>query len=195
MATAAQNERRSGFTLMEVLIVTAIFMVISVTTVPNMMVAIANARLRASMTSLSGILQNSRMAAVKENKTMSAHLAAKPEGLTAYIKVATDSSDVASTDTQVHLQAPVNRMTSPAGPYAPTVLDNATLGFTPETEDASFNSRGLPCLYSGGVCTNHGFLYYFKDTRSHGANGWSAISISPAGRVKKWFWNGSAWTD
>jgi hypothetical protein len=48
------------------------------------------------------------------------------------------------------------------------------------------------------LCTNAGstgFIEYFKDNRIGGSGGWAAISITPAGRIKRWFWSGSAWTD
>jgi len=63
---------------------------------------------------------------------------------------------------------------------------------------ASFNSSGSPCVYSGVLCTNAGsagFIEYFKDNRIGGSGGWAAISVTPAGRIKRWFWSGSAWTD
>ena len=56
---------RSGFSLMETLIVLSVAMIIAVTAVPNITNAIANAKLRASMTSLSGLFQNTRMVAVQ----------------------------------------------------------------------------------------------------------------------------------
>jgi prepilin-type N-terminal cleavage/methylation domain-containing protein len=187
--------RPRGFSLLEVLIVTAVGLVVTVTAVPNVVVGLANARIRASMTSLSGAFQNCRMMAVKQNRTLSTHLDVKPYGLMAYVKNANDTSGILSTDPQVQLQAPITQVTPPLGTGAPPVLDNTILGFTPQTGDPSFNSRGLPCLYSSGLCPNNGFSYYFKDNRPAPQTSWSAISISPAGRVKKWYWNGSAWTD
>ena len=86
-------------------------------------------------------------------------------------------------------------MTTPTGTGAPPALDDTTLGFTPQTGDPSFNPTGLPCVYSSGVCSNSGFVSYFHDARPHGQMGWAALTISPAGRLKKWFWNGSSWTD
>lgn len=135
------------------------------------------------------------MLAVKQNRTMSARFLATTYGVMTYVKRASDTSSLAVTDSQVQLQAPVSRLTTPSGPNAPTALDAATLGFIPQTGDPSFNTTGLPCVYSGGLCTNYGFVYYFTDTRPMGQSGWAALSISPAGRLKEWFWNGSAWTD
>ena len=174
----ANDQDRSGFSLLELLIAVSILMVVAVVAIPNVTAAISHARLRASMTSFSGVLQNTRMLAVKQNATMSTRVAVKPNGLIAYVKTATDSSALSSWDAQVQLQAPVSKVTAPSGPGAPTALDTAVLGFTPETGDSSFNSRGMPCTYSGGNCVSHGFLYYFKEARPRNESGWAAVSIS-----------------
>ena len=188
---------QSGFTLMETRIVAAIATVITVTALPNITNALANAKMRASMTSLSGLLQNTRMEAVQENRTKTARFeGGTTTRLMGYIRDAGDTSTLSTTDSQVEMEAPITKLTAPAGLGAPPAISTTTLGFTPQTGDPSFNRRGLPCLYSGGTCpTNYGFIYYFKDTRAAGAGGWAAISLSPAGRIKRWFWNGSAWTE
>lgn len=189
------HSNRSGFTLFELLIIVAIAIVVAVIAVPNVALAVSSARLRASMTSLSGVLQNTRILAVRQNRMMTTRMTAGSGGLTAFAKLATDSSDVTTHEVQIEMEAPIIRVTAPSGPDEPSELDIAVLGFTPETGDPSFNTRGLPCVYSMGSCTNHGFLFYFHDTRSGSTPGWSALSISPAGRIKKWFWNGSTWLD
>jgi hypothetical protein len=160
-----------------------------------MVTAISNMRLRSSMTSLAGVMQNCRMLAVKQNRHMTTHFIPNAYGIVAYVKSATDTTTLGVTDSQVELEAPVTKMDSPSGPNAPAAISTSVLGFTPENGEPSFNPTGLPCVYSSGTCTNHGFMYYFHDNRPQGQMGWSAISISPAGRLKKWYWNGSSWTD
>jgi len=193
MGRSGDQGRRAGFSLIEVTLVVAIAMVVTATAIPSITTVVANAKMRASMTSLSGLLQNCRMAAVQQNKTMTTKFVAQTTGLVGYVKDATDSSALARKDYQVEMQAPINKLTTPSGGGAPAAI--STLGFTPQTGNPSFNTRGLPCLYSAGACTNYGFISYYKDTRIAGSGGWAAISISPAGRIKRWFWNGSDWTD
>ena len=145
---------------------------------------------------MSGLLQNCRMLAVKKNKTMTAHVTTvSSTALIGYVKDATDTSTLSNADSQVKWEAPVMRLTTPTGPGAPSLITSTMLGYTPQTGDISFNSRGLPCSYSSGVCTNYGFLYYFKDTSRQGVKGWAALSVSPAGKIKKWFWNVNTWTE
>jgi hypothetical protein len=136
------------------------------------------------------------MQAVKQNKLLSTHFTTPSVAVVAYVKDAASTAALTTNDPQVTWTSPVILVTSPSGPNIPsTLLDSTVLGFTPLTTDITFNTRGLPCSYSSGICTNSGFLYYFKDTSQTGTRGWAAISISPAGRIKRWAWSGAAWTD
>jgi Tfp pilus assembly protein FimT len=185
-----------GFSLFELTFVVGVLIVVGLVAIPNMVIVISNARVRAGVTSMSGLLQNCRMFAVKQNKTLTTHFTTEGTAtLVGYVKEATDTSDRQSTDPQAEWEAPVSMMTTPSGVGAPTTISNAILGFTPAGSEPSFNTRGLPCVFASGTCSNNGFLYYFKDTSQAGSKGWAALSISPAGRIKKWFWNGSDWTD
>jgi len=195
---------RAGFSLQEVLVVVAIGLIVTAVALPSMSNAIANMKLRASMTSVSGLLQNTRSMAVKENTIKTAchyNRTAAPYSLVYFVRDATDCTSLTSTtsDVQVEMEAPITPSASPSGAGAPTAITNPQMGLTasPLTTDPSFNSRGLPCSYGGGsTCpTNNGFVQYYKDNRIAGSGGWAAISISPAGRIKRWFWNGSTWTD
>jgi Tfp pilus assembly protein PilE len=191
----------AGFSLQELMVVVAIGLTITVVAVPVMSNAIANMRLRSSISSLSGLLQNTRSIAVQQNTTKTAcHLnrSAPPYSLVYFVKNATDctTATVATTDPQVELEAPITPYTTPSGTGAPAAIPNGSLGLTsnPATSDPSFNSRGLPCSYSSGTCTtNAAFIQYYKDNRISGSGGWAAISISPSGRIKRWFWDGSSW--
>ena len=184
-----------GFSLLEVMAAAGIGMILSATIIPNMVNGISTMQMRSNMTSLAGVVQNCRMLAVRNNRVMSTHFSATPTGVLAYVKSASDNSSVAKSDSQVELEAPVSQVISPSGAGAPTAMDSSTLGFTPQTGDPSFNTSGLPCVYSSGsICSNFGFVYYFHDSRPAPQTGWAALTISPAGRLKKWYWNG-AWTD
>ena len=191
----SRRDREAGLSMIEILLVVLIGMIVMAVALPNVLTVISNTRLRSNISTLSGIFQNCRMMSVRNNRVMTTRFSPAPKGIMAFVKLATDSGTTpARTDTQVALEAPIIRVTVPSGPGAPTPLDSGTLGFTPLTNDVSFNTRGLPCLYSNPACTtNQGFIYYFKDTRQSGSIGWAAVSISPAGRIKKWYWHGSTW--
>jgi Tfp pilus assembly protein FimT len=180
--------------MVELLIVLAIVLCISAFAIPNFLVGIANFRLRSGMSSLSSLLQNCRMQAIKQNKEVSVHFTVMANGPVAYIKNASSTASIANTDQQAQLGAPVTMNQNPTGTDAPTQMDNTFLGFDPLTTDPTFNPRGIPCTYSSGTCTApKGYVFYFSGTRPFQSDGWAAVTISPAGHVKTWFWNGSAW--
>jgi prepilin-type N-terminal cleavage/methylation domain-containing protein len=66
------GKNNTGFSLLELLLVVGIGLLIAAVGLPMMNTAIANVKLRSSMTTVSGFLQNSRMLAVQKNRTMTA---------------------------------------------------------------------------------------------------------------------------
>src|SRR5215467_15562100 len=126
------RNRDIGFSLFELLVVVAIGLLVTAIGLPLMNNVIANMRLRASMTSVSGLLQNTRMAAVKQNKIMTAkytNLTSPPYSLIYYTKAAADSSSpLAASDPQVEMEAPVSPFPSPTGPGAPAAIAVSVLG-------------------------------------------------------------------
>src|SRR5213594_990869 len=137
-ATAMEGYK-DGFTLLELLIVFSVGLIVTAIALPIMSNVVANQKLRASMTSISGLLQNTRMVAVHENKTKTAcHCkgadcpgSAEPRGLVYVVKNGTlcDSTTTpATSDPQVELEAPIIPMPTPTGPGAPPKIDNSDLG-------------------------------------------------------------------
>ncbi len=196
MRIRIRGGKHAGFSMVEMVVVLAIVLCISAYAVPNFMVAVANFRLRSGMSSLSSLLQNCRMMAIKQNKNYSVHFTVMSNGPVAFIKDATAGTTISNLDPTAQLGAPVTMNQNPTGTGAPTLMDSTFLGFDPLTSDPTFNSRGIPCMYSSGTCTApKGFVFYFRGTRPLGSDGWAAVTISPAGHVKTWNWNGSAWSN
>lgn len=200
MQTGKQVRRHSqGFSILELVAVLAITMTLGALATPYMVTVTANVRLRSGMNSLSGIMQECRTDAIRDNRMKTTRLTVLSNGPVAYVKDANltgAAAEIAQRDPQAQLGAPVTHITSLTGVTgAPTALDHAILGFDVQSPDklVSFNPRGLPCLYSSGACTVTGFVLYFNDTRPLGGSGWGAVTVSPAGRVKVWMWTGSQW--
>src|SRR6185503_8118443 len=85
----AGTGKEAGFSLQETLVVVAIGLIVTATGLPRMNNAISNMKLRSSMTSLSGLLQNARMLAVKQNRTMTAlhfNRDTEPRSMVYYVK-------------------------------------------------------------------------------------------------------------
>jgi prepilin-type N-terminal cleavage/methylation domain-containing protein len=206
METSPARGRRgnAGFSLVEVAIVVVIGLIITATGLPRFNIVIANMKLRSSITTVSGLLQNCRMLAVQRNRTLRAAIRSQSVPANSMKAVVTEPPDTTNTpiasNAQVEMEAPINSYDAPTGVGAPAAISNSTLGVsvTPVATDPSFNSRGIPCAWntSTSSCdTNRSFIKYFKDNRVTGGQGWAAISITPAGRIKRWFWNGASWTD
>ena len=198
----ARGRRGAGFSLVEVTIVVVIGLIVTATGLPRFNNVIANMKLRSSITTVSGLLQNCRMLAVQRNRTLRAAIRSQTVPANSMKAVVTEPPDTTNTpiasNAQVEMEAPIKSYDAPIGPGAPAAISNSALGvsITPVATDPSFNSRGIPCSWNTSTCdTNKSFIKYFKDNRVTGGEGWAAISITPAGRIKRWFWNGSSWTD
>jgi prepilin-type N-terminal cleavage/methylation domain-containing protein len=194
--TRENRRHRRGFSLLELMIVIAMGLVVAALAVPNVLMSVANLRLRSAANSISGVIQDARIRAVKQNSRTqllavtqdSARLMCVDENL---------NNTCDATERRVQLPNSVTRLTAPpAGSGAPSSTVDATVGITsPQVASLpSFNPRGLPCLFNAGACTtNTGFVIYLAGAQPLGSNSWAAITITPAGRVKTWFWTGAAW--
>src|SRR5262245_24396064 len=150
--TAAGKPRHAGFSLLELALVITIGALITVVGIPRMNVAIANIKLRSSMTTVSALVQNCRMLAVQRNTTLStkfvnASPSAIVKSMRAVVTAVTDSTNTPiAADAQVEMEAPISSpATVPVGTGAPPALTNGQLGLSadPLYTVPSFNSRGL----------------------------------------------------
>ncbi len=118
-----------------------------------MVAVISNARLHAGVTSMSGLLQSTRMVAVKENRTLTAHFGTiDGTTLVGYVKTAADTSPRLSTDLQAEWEAPVMMMTTPTG-LGRTVCDqHDSAGLHAADHGTFIQYAGLAlCLRIGGL--------------------------------------------
>jgi prepilin-type N-terminal cleavage/methylation domain-containing protein len=188
--------RMRGFTLLELLIVISMGLVVAALAIPNVLMTVANIRLRSAAGSVAGVIQDGRIRAVKRNSRTDMLLVTQNSArLMCEDENANGSCD--ATERTIQFPNTVTRLTAaPTGTGAPSSTVNSTAGITsPQLATLpSFNSRGLPCLFSGGTCTtNNGFVIYLSGTQPLTSNAFAAISVSPSGRVKTWFWSGTAW--
>jgi len=193
----------AGFSLVELTIVLAIALVVSAFAIPTLTTTMDGIRLRGSTGSATNIAQRCRMQAAKRNLYQRLHFSTCANRVVLFV---TDGTDAAacpaaagnSLSSQLWFGNEFSIPGVPAGAGAPPQLTSAQMWGTAtapnKNVDPYFNARGLPCLpNAGGVCTNTtGFVYYYR-YRSGGRTRWAANSISPAGRIESWIWNGNAW--
>src|SRR5712692_3404722 len=97
----AANRDEAGFSLLEILVVVAVGLIITATGLPLMNNVIANMKMRSSMSTVSGLLQNTRTLSVQSNKVKTAmhfNRSSIPYSLVYYVKTASDTSDFSSSD-------------------------------------------------------------------------------------------------
>jgi type II secretory pathway pseudopilin PulG len=208
--------RTSGFSLLEIVIVVFVILVVTAIAVPNVLLAVANVRLRSSAGDLAGLMQQARMMAAKNNPTTPIPVypiryAVRNGAQIAYIDLNGDGSWSSSvTVNGVTMSEPLVEFSGTVVPAAgapsgsggqpsPYVLAGDTViggSFFDNTNTLAYTPRGFPCDYSTPpACSTPApkyFVYYLTDTRVGGA-GWSGVVVTKAGRTKVVNWNGSSW--
>jgi len=207
--------RTSGFSVLEIVIVVFIIMVVAAIAVPNVLLAVANIRLRASAGDLAGLMQQARILAARTNP-QTPPLSAVRYGTRsgrqiAYVDINNDSSWTSSvTVNGVTFSEPMIEFSGTVVPAAgapsgsggqpsPYILAGDTViggSSFDNTHTMAYTPRGFPCDYSSPpTCTTPAatyFVYYLTDTRVGGA-GWAGVVVTKAGRTKVVYWNGSSW--
>ena len=192
-----EHGKLDGYSLVELLIIVILVMIFSAFAIPKSTTVIANLELRGTAFDFAGLVQQARITAVQKNATYSV-LFNLTSGSGAYVDLNGNGS-FDSDEPMIQFGGNANQVAAPGGATgAPTNLDAAggPLGWTATSGNISYNARGLPCNSAATPCgSNVNFIFYFKDSRAFGANGWAAVSITAAGRAKVWWWNGSQWTN
>jgi type II secretory pathway pseudopilin PulG len=203
-----------GFSLIELLIVLFVVMVILAIATPNVLLAVANIRLRSSAGDLAGLMQQARMMAAKNNPQNPPVYPIRYGTFSgrqrAYIDLNGDgawSSGV--TVNGVTMDEPFIEFSgtvTPAGgapsgsggqPTPYVLVGDTGTGSMDNTHTLAYTPRGFPCDYTTPpTCTTPAatyFVYYLTDTRAGGGAGWAAVVVTKAGRTKVVDWNGSQW--
>jgi len=189
--------------MLELLIVAAIMMVIAALAFPTITTTLATIKVRGTMSEISGLVQNCRSLAVRRSKTKSLRLTTVSGMTVMFTQTCSSAGCTANIDNRANgedetLYLPTG-FTAAAKTEAPTTLDPATIwgtSSTPDDSDIAFNPRGLPCDLDTLPCgAPRGFIKYFKYAPA-GRIYWIALTVSPAGRVKNYYWNSSnTWGD
>jgi prepilin-type N-terminal cleavage/methylation domain-containing protein len=196
------SPKQSGFSLIELMIVIAIILVITAMAFPSISRAITNVRLHSAMTTISGQLQRTRIQAVRTNRVQMAQIGDLNGATVMYIDQAALQPRAIDSSVMAIVQLPlaVNVETAALPPVV--FPSDKLLGYSdpgsPAPLQITFNQRGLPCVYdvASGACPYDGdksaYQYYFRLQNTFGDQ-WAALTITPAGRIRVWSFNGTDW--
>ncbi len=191
------SRRQRGFSILELAVVLGIMLVITALATPSIVNTVADLKFRTAASDAAGIVQRARFLAVHDNT----YYALRPTvdaGSVTWLWVDLDG-DANRGAGEPALAMPRN-ITQTFGGYP--ALSDATVGFKQQTVNTvvRFNSRGLPCVMNGSVCSSYdaggspvGFSMFLEQTRTLGGPQYYALAISPAGRVRIWSYTGGAW--
>lgn len=191
---------RRGFSLVELIMVLAIMLAIAAIAAPRFITFVSNYQLKAGLSGVSGVLQQARMVAVRKNTNVTVTTYSASNRTFVYGDLDGNGSwsngePVAELPTKVSIQTSGN-------PGDATTIPN----FTAEASSVAiqFNARGLPCVSISGICENLnttaspvrnvGFVIYVQNTGRFGVSNWGAVTVTPAGRIQNWIWNGGAYS-
>jgi len=187
----ASRNHQFGFSLIELIMVMAIMLVMAAFAIPTMNYAIKDYRLRATASSLKYVFQQGRFQSVKNNTMYSIVSAASPGGGTRVFVDLNNSGAWDGIEAAVDIPSYITLQTSGNSPSNSTMSLSNVAGYTDgmTTVSVKFNSRGLPCSGSNPCNSTKGYVLYLQDTSR--TTGFAAVSITPAGRMKTWFWSGA----
>lgn len=200
MRSEAKFER--GFTLLELVVVLAIMLAVTAIALPQFLTAVSDYKLKSTMGQVAGMLQQQRMQAVRFNAALSVSTTTQNGRSVGWVDLPGGTSGSFDAG-EPYVMLPKNLSVVNSG--APTFDTSSVLGYTAQTVGTTltFNARGLPCIGTT-PCSNIdtstnpakpvGFVLYFKNDKSFGVSGWGAVTITPAGRIRSWFYNGSSYS-
>jgi prepilin-type N-terminal cleavage/methylation domain-containing protein len=189
-----------GFSLTEMVVVVAIILFLAALAIPNFSSISATIHLKSAASDLSGLMQQARILAAKNNAIYGIAY-----GTINGAGVACVDLNLSNTCTTGEPLVTFSTTVTPAS-GAPTgsggqptayvlVGDTGTTNYDNATRLA-YSARGLPCAYVSSTCSTPAggyFVYYLNGARPDGSTGWVAVVVTRTGRSKVATWNGSTW--
>jgi type II secretory pathway pseudopilin PulG len=189
--------REKGFSLIELCVVVAIVMIVGAMVFVNAVTAMESIRLSQAATSYANLIQQVRMRAVQDDTfyTVQTAPAAGSVPASAFANLAGNG-----TNPITYFSKSVTPMPFNSGPG----LANLKSQFLPpgggqNTVNTSgtgptFGSRGLPCTPTGGTCPYQPPTSYITFLQNSRTTKWQAVTVTPAGRVRIWSYEGTTWS-
>ena len=216
---AKSPKRFQGFSLLELMIVVAIMLGVAAYAIPMWTTAQRLSRIRGAETSYASLLQLARTRAVNDDRYYSVYIktATGTTPQMAYVDIYPQNVNGTSgngssgnfvsgppADPMVTLSPEAVPQTAGAAPNTANLYTNFCSSCATaiiKNSSATWGPDGLPCApttAAGGtglVCNSAGgpiaYVAFFQSSTN---NEWDAVTISPAGRIKTWYYGGTVWT-
>jgi len=217
--SAKRSKRLQGFSLLEMMIVVAIMLIVAAYAIPNWVTSMKLARIRGAETSYAGLLQLARSRAVNDDRYYSvyvktasgntpqmAYVDIYPQNINGVSGNGPSGSFFAGPPADPMVTLSPEAVPQPAGSAPNTAnlytsfCSSCAIAIVLNTP-ATWGPDGLPCapttaaLGGGTVCNSAGGPIAYVAFFQSATNGeWDAVTISPAGRIKTWYYGGTVWT-
>jgi Tfp pilus assembly protein FimT len=215
-----RSKSERGISLVELLMALVVVVIIAAIAIPNISHMEHTSRMRGAAADFTTLIESQRLYAIRDNRFYSVYLLTSPNAPSqAFIDMFPQSTTASSGNGGTAVVAgtpgltgdPVfeipAEVTQQAVTNAPdtTSLQNLLLpsntAVTPtdaSTTPFTIGPRGLPCtplaVTGGSVCDSSGgpvaYWTFFTDSSS---GEWDAVTITPAGKIGKWYHTGSVW--
>jgi prepilin-type N-terminal cleavage/methylation domain-containing protein len=213
------SKRFQGFSLLELMIGIAIMLTVAAYAIPMWTTSLRLSRIRGSETSYASLLQIARSRAVNDDRYYSVYIktATGSTPQMAYVDIYPQNINGSSgngptgsfvagppADPMVTLSPEAVPQTARSAPNTANLYTSFCSSCATaiiKNTAATWGPDGLPCApatASGGtglVCNSAGgpiaYVAFFQSSTN---DEWDAVTISPAGRIKTWYYGGTAWT-
>ena len=190
MQDSTPQKKHRGFTLLEVLIVLAVITILGALTVPRMMTVVNDISLRYIATDLSGLLQSTRMAAVRTNSAQSIMQGTLPVGTPMYyIDKPTIAYSAGDPILPLNANVTVWQGAGSGAPNETAFLASLNFAVDPAADAPSFSARGLPCIATANSCIpvlGQGFVVFLSKPGIIGTIPWAAVVVNPSSHIQVW---------
>jgi len=201
-----------GFSTIELAVVMLVILIISSIAIPQAMTVMHMVRLNGTVSDFAALLQVQRIRALDDDRFYSSYIVAangtNPQ--LAFVDIFPQNADGTSgsggatrdpRDPLVAISQEVSQQPAAAAPNtanlklqllpanSPVVPKDGTAAGTPVT----WSPQGLPCTPAGGTCGG-GATAYWVFFQNNLTQAWGAVTVTPAGRIRRWSFSGPAGT-
>jgi prepilin-type N-terminal cleavage/methylation domain-containing protein len=205
-----QRSRIRGFSLIELVLAVAVIMILAAFAMPSFSAAMHTAHLKGVVSDYSGLLQSERIKAVDDDRYYSAYIIGNSPS-EAFVDIypqqtngasGTGGTAVNAGDPLIPINQEISQRAVAAAPSTaslqllllPANSPVVPLDGSSTTSPPTFGPRGLPCKPLAGVCdTLGGPQAYWTFFQNSVTQKWGAVTVTPAGRIQRWIYNGATW--